>query len=84
MPKTKPVDGFEYFNEIATIRVEIEYTDPLIWRETCSIGFRNGCNIMYRNPPKRIREVRSRYCSISQSPQRVVNRGVQPVNVLTL
>ena len=26
MPKTKPVDGFESFNEIATIRVERENT----------------------------------------------------------
>jgi hypothetical protein len=24
MPKTKPFDGFECFNEIATIRVELE------------------------------------------------------------
>lgn len=32
-PKQKSAEDFESFNEIATIRVELEDTDPLIWRE---------------------------------------------------
>jgi len=33
MPPAKPAEGFERFNEIATIRVELEDIEPLIWRE---------------------------------------------------
>ncbi len=33
MPKTKQPSAFESFNEIATVRIELEDTDPLIWRE---------------------------------------------------
>ncbi len=33
MPKTKPARSFESFNEIATVRIELEDTDTLVWRE---------------------------------------------------
>jgi len=32
MSKLKPAEGFDSFNEIATIRVELEDIEPLIWR----------------------------------------------------
>ena len=31
-PRKKPAEGFDSFNEIATIRIELEDSDPLIWR----------------------------------------------------
>jgi len=33
MPPAKPAEGLESFNEIATIRVELEDIEPPIWRE---------------------------------------------------
>ena len=32
-PKSAPKSAFESFNEIATIRMELEESEPLIWRE---------------------------------------------------
>ncbi len=33
MPHAKSTDGFDRFNEIATIRAEFEDVKPLIWRD---------------------------------------------------
>ena len=32
MPSAKPAEGLASFNEIATVRIEFEDIDPLIWR----------------------------------------------------